>query len=479
MSELPLPRPRRFRLQFSLRMILLLMAAVGVGLTIYRWPWVERDFAYQSIGDDTGASTTTVFERRVTYHRDWLGKPVRHGLSQSLRNGEVWYEANYYDGQLCGPRRVWDLKGKLAIEATYLGDKLHGPFRSGYGGQCEYVGQYEAGEFAGEWRSQSRCNFGTLTPPDFDLYIEPTSAQPIRSLFSEFYPRDLDVLVTSNWRKGKRHGRTTWQTVNGELLNTAEYVNHEIVTWNGEPLVEQFWNWLHEQRDPQLAAWLSKATAGEWSFYRTVGDDKLLFRFPSNSSIKEPLLIHFENRAIDIALFDDQHLGLVPALCEYAVQEGCGFDYRYGSLWVVPRAADPTPPFVDPTGIDLVQFAHGSSQEQEWNEVIPVRSQESLAGDCFAHLLRGTSIEFDRSASDGESYFSFEGKLGDVLFRRRRRDIIGLILYRGGYRCVQFGDRIYLVRRWEDMPWTAPGPLSPPQNLHFGYRSEPRSWFGP
>jgi hypothetical protein len=29
-------------------MILLLMAAVGIALAIFRWPWVETDFAYQS-----------------------------------------------------------------------------------------------------------------------------------------------------------------------------------------------------------------------------------------------------------------------------------------------------------------------------------------------------------------------------------------------------------------------------------------------
>lgn len=446
----------QLRPQFSLRMILLLMAAVGVALAIFRWPWVERDFAYHSIGDESSAvQITQEFERRITYRRDWRGRPVKHGLEQSLRNGQVWHEANYYDGQLSGPRRVWNLQNKLAIEATYLGGKLHGPFRSGDGKQWTYVGQYAHGLMSGEWRILDHRNAQVFIPADFDWYIN-ANGQPedLRFFYS---PLELSLII-GNWHRGKLHGKLTWQTLDGELLNTAEYAGGEIVEWNGQPLVRQFSDWLHAQQNPRLEAWLSEATAGNWRNVQGSPLDELTLKMGAGNLPEDWLGIYLERPDWHSNLKTEGTL--VPALCEYAAREGLGFDYRYGALWLVPGAADPSPPFIDPTGVDKVEFAAGSSQAREWTNPIDVDGHYGTVGSSLRHVLQGTSITLDVSALSvrdrGELNY-LDSKDPIHLFTRTRRDVVGLILYRCGFRCEQRGDTLVIIPRW-------PQPVEGPQN---------------
>lgn len=96
------------RLQFSLRMLLALMAVVAIELAVYRWPWVESDVSTMILGSEANGETprTHTFERRTTYRRNWHGQAVKHGLERTLRDGKIWQETSFYEGQQHGVRRV-------------------------------------------------------------------------------------------------------------------------------------------------------------------------------------------------------------------------------------------------------------------------------------------------------------------------------------------------------------------------------------
>ena len=113
------------RLQFSLRMLLVLMVIIGAGLTIFRWQWVESDLSTMVLGSEANGETprTHTFERRTTLRRNSSGQPVKHGVEQTLRDGKIWQETTYYDGQQQGMRRAWDPQGKNPIEWKFETDQ--------------------------------------------------------------------------------------------------------------------------------------------------------------------------------------------------------------------------------------------------------------------------------------------------------------------------------------------------------------------
>lgn len=447
--------PQRFRLQFSLRMILLMMALVGVALTIYRWPWVESDFAYQTIGDEiSGEKARNEFERRITYHRDWRGRAVKHGVEQSLLNGKVWHEAHYYDGELNGRRRVWNGRGGLAIEAHYLDGLLHGAFRCGNGEQWQFEGQYAGDKMHGEWRIIASPTADFWLPDLFSAYVDANGQPPYVGILNSI-PDDA-VRIVANYRQHRLHGRTTWSTLDGELINAAEYADDEIVSWNGQPIVEQFWSWLQTCHDPRLESFLKEARAKNWQRQNAFVDDDLVFVLESGDRLQ----IHAE-------MFDFHEIGsnsrsLASALCEYAAKQGLRFDYRFGGLWLVSGAADPSPPFVDPTGVGEVQFEPNSAQQHVWDGRIDVHSHEGRIASCLAHVLPKGKIEFQGVEPNKYQYAdSFEPA---VLFTRRRRDVVAYILLRTGYRCEQHGNTLHISPRFKnpqsDRPLAAPRSFS-------------------
>lgn len=109
------------RLQFSLRMLLVLMVLIGAGLTIFRWQWVESEISTMVLRSGANGEPPRMhtFERRTTYRRNWHGQPVKHGLEQTLRDGKIWQETTYFEGQRQGPRKAWDPQGKNPIEWNF------------------------------------------------------------------------------------------------------------------------------------------------------------------------------------------------------------------------------------------------------------------------------------------------------------------------------------------------------------------------
>ena len=65
--------------------------------------------------------------------------------------GETYTKTQYKNGVRNGFHRAYNSDGKLTSEATYVNDKLEGPFRSWYpNGQLKNLANYKAGKLDGE-----------------------------------------------------------------------------------------------------------------------------------------------------------------------------------------------------------------------------------------------------------------------------------------------------------------------------------------
>lgn len=221
----PAPHSRRwFRPQISLRTLLLLMLLVGVGLTVYRWPWEEQ--SQHQIGK-TGDIADYV--RTAHYRRSWRGPPVKHGLEQVTRNKKMTLQAQYEEGLLQGPRRVYTNSGKLLWEAHYQAGELHGPFRAGDGKEWFWEGEYFRNEPHGEWRFRvARFDRSAPLPPDWrDLQTE---GDLLAAFFSGLDGRRNKQQLAANpavriqtWKNGRREGVWRTETGDGEVLASEEF----------------------------------------------------------------------------------------------------------------------------------------------------------------------------------------------------------------------------------------------------------------
>lgn len=459
MSDSP-PTPRRpFRLQVSLRVLLLLMAVVGVGLTIFRWPWVEDSkLAVQF----PAAGTVHPFAQRTTYRRGWTGKPEKHGLEQ-VRDGErLVHEAYFYDGQLNGPRRAFAPNGRLIMEAHYHEGTLHGAYRVGNGEQWLLTGRYRKGERDGEWRVLA--NRWLQTTPELPTFPERyrTDGVPIRQynsleqdwevfLYKLRAPENAIVRV-QQWQRGQRHGLWKWETQGGEVLSTAEYRDNNLVKWNEQPVVAQFRQWLaSDEVHPQVRRLLEAADQHPWT-QEYASRAELCLRIEG-----QLFPIYVEPIGTSDFQIPLSQKSLIPALCELACENGYRFEGRYGSLWMVPNA-DPTPPFVDPTGVMQIAFDEGSPQAADWSKEVNVYRGSHDAPLCVAKLLEGSSIHKEATKLPFDIrqlwYLGPATQSPDLLYRRTRRDAIGFVLFRSGYRCELRGNELILRARRNDLAHT-------------------------
>ncbi len=449
----------QFRLQFSLRMMLLLMAAIGLALMVYRWPWVETSqgpttSTYWTVDPSTGRRSIQhelvgEIECRTTYRRNWRAWHVMDGPEQIWRDGRLSHEAIYSDGQLNGKRRAYNRAGQLTLEAMYRGDELHGSFRAGDGHTWVLQGNYRRGLPHGVWHGIiERQNWSEPRPLTFG-FLQTNNPH---ADYSSIHIPDDPIVVVSNWDRGHRQGTWTCQTLNGEVLYTAEYDRNDLVRWNGEPVVEQFWQWLASPQvnDAKLVAQLTAASNNAWvESYQSFAFDHLTFQITSRGQQSSDLRIYLVGIGDSVRVFPYPDRSLVPALCEMAAVDGYGFDYRYGALWLVPRA-DPEPPFVDPTGVSQIEFSPGTQRERDWNAMIDVQSCEGLAADCAQHLLLGTSLGCNvESAMPIVLINTRSNPNSDLLFTRRRRDALGLVLYQTGCRCERRGNTLFIFPREE------------------------------
>jgi hypothetical protein len=439
---------RNWRWQFSLRALLLVMAVAGGALAIYRWPWEEAiERTYQiPVPNSEAKQTVTEIVQRVTYHRDWRGRPVKHGRTLLFSDNVLYQEEHYYEGILHGLKRAINRAGQTTEEKHYRDGKLHGPYRSGDGTTWIWHGTFVNNQWHGEWSGLCKPN---SYPQPFTLRIAGDGSAQFP--WQHFSPNPL--AVQSNWRHGVRHGSWTWRTLDGKLVHTAEYDRGDLVRWNGEPVVEQFSKWFAEAagQAPLLLAELTNASTAEWRNWSNYGNKHLCFRFGDG----DQLVIHLDGIARkELQLPTESNGHFVPALCEIAARNQLRFDYRYGALWLIPHSSA-AEPFVDRTGVLQINFAENSRHKRDWDEPIMVTSCQGDVDQCVEHLLAQTTLKYEPLARRNRAAVQspvFEERLtlglraiDAHLFKRRRRDALAYVLFVTGCRCELRGDTLHIL----------------------------------
>jgi hypothetical protein len=382
------------------------------------------------------------YEHRTTYRRDARLKAVKNGPERHFgRDGQLWHEANFYEGQLHGPRMLNDAKLSVRLEGMYRNGVAHGPFRGGDGETWIWQGEFAAGEYHGTWTVLHPRQRARWLPPSFEDYCLSDGSPKGLPDHQEIVLRD-PVRLTANWQHGRRQGAWTWATLDGEVLNTAEYADDQLVRWNGEPVVQQFREWLvgPEVNDPELADALFAKQAGPLARGSGIFDGDLVLTIHLAGQSEVPLVIHSQpslTLALCAGLRDTPQAAA--AICERAIMNGQRFEYRYGALWFVPNA-DPEPPFVDRTGVEKIKFPPGSPQQRDWEAVIDVEDQRGRTAECVRAVLGDSSIRYDVSKLKGPFLNGTSIRSGPtgsslISFRRSRRDLLGLILYRTSCHC--------------------------------------------
>jgi antitoxin component YwqK of YwqJK toxin-antitoxin module len=461
----PANKPNKFRLQISLRMLLLLMAAVGVSLAVFRWPWEETK--QHQIGKDLFQGDIADYVTKSTYHRNWRGLPVLHGQMLVQRNKQLRVENNYYDGELHGPRRVYDHRGRLLWEAHYRNGMLHGAFRAGNGEHWYWSGEYWADQPHGQWEFITyRPTQQFVAPPQpsefHKAYFFFAKNEAIIARRKEKDVERLFIHQHQAWQRGQRHGLWKWKTHEGELLNAAVYEDDNFVRWNGAPVVEQFWDWLQTaplHAETKRLLFASEHVPAKRDFEST---EELCFRLVGAKEDALPLVVYTERVQGSFFHLPPGDRALVPMLCELACTNGYAFDCRYGTLWLVPNV-DPAPAFVDRTGVMQIRFPEGSPQARDWLAEVEVQESYGPPDAFIEKLLVGSSIGIDggiaidqqlsqRTLRNNNPQFNYNLYMAQRGFRSRgfrslpslqrssRRDAIGLVLHRAGYRCELRGD---------------------------------------
>ena len=450
----PANPPPPFRLQISLRVLLIFMAAVCISLAVYRWPWEETD--QHRVGKEFFAGDVAEFSTTSTYHRNWRGEQVLHGPQRIVRNKQLRVESHFYDGELHGPRRVYDQRGRLLWEAHYRGGRLHGRFRAGNGEHWYWWGEYRADDPHGDWEFVTyRPSAQIVQPPLPTEFQKPYFfLTENAAIIARRKEKDVDrnfIVQKQSYQRGQRHGVWKWETLEGELLNRAEYKLGDLVRWNGEDIEQQFWKWLvtaplHPEVKRMLHASEELQATQEILFA-----GELSFRLSDEKAWPLPLSVFIEPMKGGQFHLPLRERALVPMLCELACTNGYAFDCRYGLLWLVPHA-DPGPAFVDRTGVMKIQFPAGSFQARDWLAEVDVCENYDKVPRLIEAMLSGSSIRctenFSRNQArfirildmSGNHQFALGGIRQRLGYRIPRRDAIGLALYRAGFVCRQGGD---------------------------------------
>jgi hypothetical protein len=344
------PKPRVSRMQFSLRGLLILMAVVSVALVAYRWPWE----VFTQKGDR---------KFRTQYRRAWNGRPVKSGLERvedGILAWNVWYD------EVDRRREQFFVNGKLNSEENYLQGKLDGPIRHvDVNGPGRVEGQFRAGQKVGVWKRVTEHGE-----------------------------------AREQWQANQRQGEWTWKSSQGKLLQSAEFEKGELVRWNDRPLGVAVRQWLEQEvADPELRRRLLLPLHSNClSEGRLLHYGELLYQV---GPTPEPLIV-----TVDM-LYPPAHdrwhgRPFVEALMESALSDSNILCLRYGVINVV-AISQANLKWRDRTGVDQIQFAAGSPQEQEWlgnsapllstNLKSPVEFYQRTFGG-----VNGSSINADFSA---------------------------------------------------------------------------------
>lgn len=374
------------RMQFSLRAMLLLMGIVGVALAVFRWPWQETRFS------DAKSITTE-------YRRGWNGKAVKHGVQveTTTSNRALSTQAWYSDDEL--QRRCSLLNGTVVEDAYYRDGKAHGPYKS-IRPRGNVRGQYLQGKKIGRWHEERR-----------------------------------QVLRSDEWQNDQLHGRRTWTTPAGRLLQSAEYEAGRLIRWNGQPADAELRRLVTSSvTDMDLQRWLLDMFSRRDECTVMVLGGELLFAF-GNVDLNPVLRFNSpypaNRRPAPGPLASE-------ALLAHTLDRSLTLVYRFErfvEVRITPEELD----WQDRTGLNSIRFEAGSSEEQYWlarGVVSPFflhHKDGPLAGLLYAE--NGYQLQVDTTAVEGMHSSAVEGPNQRLWGRRTRRAIVGQYLDRCGFYC--------------------------------------------
>lgn len=414
------PSPRR--LQFSLRWLLVVVTFGAVVLAVYRWNWEVLRMEWGAPNEQETIHTTT-------YHYGWNAKPVKHGRERTfqLETGS-------------GIENIW-VEGEKTYERRFGGGELIESCRLN--------------------RPLSLRKEDTRTLPDATVVSWEGDTSDTFGRWKLERSQDYEGIVqTVEWRNAQRHGKSIWKNHRGVVLQSAEFDAGRIVKWNDEPIETAFTRWLElKVPDAELRRALSARLQVPLDYDHAPVQDHGFVWIPVQPGPSVPVLFGFDRSAKDPSPWQDRFLHRVfgEILLECALNNWSTLDYRYGCVCTV-RISSKQQKWSDPTGSDQVQFAAGSTEEQDWNSLYVPDDEDLHLRDFPAlrikALFEKTSIKVDINAVDElDLKLLSERGLGTLpYYRRPRRDIFGQILYQHGYVCTQNSDGLLLVKQGSELP---------------------------
>ncbi len=399
------PAQRQFRLQFSLRMLLLLTALVAVALAVFRWPWEVRVFRH----GNPGTTQTT------TYHRGWTGASLKHG-----------------------PQSVIDAQtGERKSESLYEEDVLRR--QRSFNSQGQLV--HETLEFPERGETLHR-----------DYHVN----------------RERSLVAVTRVTDNGQHLRREWWTNNGKLLESDDYfrqgnIGFQPVRWNDRPVAEVSQELLNllpqEHRDfwAQLALLTNqKVTSylGEATFY--VGAP-LLVDSPSADPLDGLPPFRKHNEYFLSPSSTPPNGPLIHELLSWAHAQNQTLQCRFGVLCMAPINAETAAPG-DPTGALAVQFAAGTTAAAAWLETVACMDQDVASpAQRLQQFFADTGIEIDASGICFRAEMQPDlpklpnsseiPGLPHFVFRRTRRDTLGIFLWHHRLRVEQRGNKLIVLPR--------------------------------
>lgn len=401
---------RRGKLQWSLRTLLIGMTLAAIGVTVWtRWPYevteptrqlLWKESAVPGVSDQYGDLYS--FQEQAHYRGVLAQYRVKHGKSELF---------------LFNKARV--------VEQHFRNGVLHGEYREFYSdGRLRTEGEYRSGFKQGRWLNYLRQKQDAAR---------------------------LDYLLTQHWHLGKPHGLWQWEDGYGQMHLSANYEQGRVTQVNGAPVTD----WQHAVM--QLLPQRSLAEPFRERFAKlgeTTGSDFDPSYLPSHWYDNQ----YFELETPFPKLDPDVYYPLVNRvpqevhLAHVLDVTGLALTVRHGCVFLT------TPDRIgaehDPTGVSQLEvvpdtlLAKSLAAEVEFGKYTELHWNVRQALD---HLRRECGVPLDDSALHNTLQPRDEDRPWIRLSRKegkhRVRDLLGLALFRGRYKCALEQGRLVISRQ--------------------------------
>jgi len=412
---------RTFRPQFTLRLLLLAMALFAIALGVWRWPWVEEVAAYDTqrvkppgYDEDSRVAWNTpvksIATARIPFHRGWNGAPLKHGLLEAFySDGRLMLQQPWRDGLLHGLERWYDSRG-INIEQTWNNGERDGPFR------------YRIGK---DWVGEGKFINGVAH---------------FKRREKESWASGAEIWKTTTWIGEQRHGPARWETAAGEVLQAGEYDGDQLVSWNGEPVIDYLEDWIATGKinDPiEIQRLRGRGVSPVMVDY-----SQWPFRNSQARGFNEAFMQWGSKPAEFIS--NSLPLGLAP-------------DWRYGQFWLVPL--DEIGFWKDPTGVSDLDVSQLPKLAAVWNRPHSIDGYLNLPFEqLYAYWPADTETDLDFAThlpeEDQRLKTNFVRLKPNARFAIGSQDFpslkhwLGLRLYQAGLQCELQGNKIVILPHW-------------------------------